>query len=256
MSNVTSIYNRPDIYDVHFNSKQSKQLRGHYEVVLKDKHINMIHDCSYGTGNLTNELARMGFQVSGSDISEDMLIQSEMKLKEEGLALKLTQCDFRELSKKIDQQFDCVMTTGNSLAHVSNSDVKLVLSEMAKLVKENGYIYIDTRNWDKILSTGQRFYYYPPIINDDERINAMQVWDYNNDSTITFNILYYFEREGQIYKKEEFKELYFPLKRQFIIDELARLGFGGFELYNLVHHHIKDFDKMGWYCIIAQKNGC
>ncbi len=249
-----SIYSRPDIYDAHFNSKMSQQLRGHYEVVFKGKNIDTIHDCSFGTGNLTNELARMGYSVSGSDISEEMLQRSKLKLEEEGLELKLMQCDFRELSKKINRQIDCVMTTGNSLAHVSNEDVRLALTEMAKLVKKNGYIYLDTRNWDKILNTRQRFYYYPPIINDVERINAIQVWDYNKDSTITFNILYFFEKNGQIYKKEEFQELYYPLKRQHIIDELTRLGFGGFETYNLVHHHIKDFDKMDWYCLIAQKN--
>lgn len=57
-----SIYNRPYIYDTHFSGKMLELLHKHYEIILGEKEIHTIHDCSYGTGNLTNELARMGLE--------------------------------------------------------------------------------------------------------------------------------------------------------------------------------------------------
>lgn len=149
----------------------------------------------------------MGYVVSGSDISMDMLNKAKEKNKSENLKIQLQQSDFRDLTSNIKGKFDCVMSTGNSLAHVPNEEVKKSLYQMAQLIKKKGYIYIDTRNWDRILSTKQRFYYYQPIFKDNQRINAMQVWDYNIDNSITFNLLYSFEKDNKIYKREEFKEM-------------------------------------------------
>ncbi len=248
-----SIYSRPDIYDIHFTEKMTELLRKHYELILRGKEIRTIHDCSYGTGNLTSELARMGYTVSGSDISKAMLKQAEEKNRIENLNIDLKQSDFRNLTSNISGQFDCVMSTGNSLAHVPNEDVKKTLNQMAQLIKKGGYIYIDTRNWDRILSTKKRFNYYPPYFIDDERINVMQVWDYNLNNTMTFNLLYSFEREQKIYKHEEFIVSYYPLKKELLVNELLNLGFEDIEISNFIHHHIKDFKEMEWYVMLARK---
>ena len=145
------------------------------------------------------------------------------------------------------------MSTGNSLAHVNNDDVKTTLSQMTQLINEEGYIYIDTRNWDRILNTNNRFYYYQPMIKESERINAMQVWDYNANGTVTFNLLYSFEIENRIFKREEFSEVYYPIKKEFLIEELKKLGFKKIELYSFIHHQVTDFDDMEWYVIIGKK---
>ncbi|WP_034328432.1 class I SAM-dependent methyltransferase [Alkaliphilus transvaalensis] len=254
MYQENSIYNKPEVYDLHFNDRKREMLHEYYKRILEGKEIYTIHDCSYGTGNLTDELARMGYKVSGSDLSSSMIQQGVEKNRQEGLAIDLTQCDFRNLTNHIHNQFDCVMSTGNSLAHVSNDDVKIALKEMTSLIKDGGYIYIDLRNWDRILETNQRFFYYPPIIKDNERINTIQVWDYNLDGTMTFNLLYTFEKDHQIYHREEFKVVYYPLKKDFLIQELKNLGFKDICIMNFIHDHIKDFNNMEWYVIMAKKS--
>lgn len=253
MSSQKSIYNRPDIYDILFTEKMSELLKNHYVTVFKNKKITSIHDCSYGTGNLTKVLSKMGYIVSGSDISNEMLEQANEKNKIEQLDIKLIQSDFRDLSNQIHEQYDCVMSTGNSLAHVKNEDVKTTIDQMSKLIKDEGYIYIDTRNWDWILNTNSRFYYYQPMIKENERINAMQVWDYNDNGIITFNLLYSFEKENRIFKREEFSELYYPIKKDFLVNYLEKIGFKEIELYSFIHHQVKNFDDMEWYVLIGKK---
>lgn len=61
------------------------------------------------------------------------------------------------------KQFDCVASTGNSLSHVQNADVLKALEEMDSLVKANGYLYLDMRNWEKILHERNRFFLYNPV---------------------------------------------------------------------------------------------
>lgn len=248
-----ALYKNPDIYDIAYTEKVDEIVMEHYKNVFAGKDIETIHDCSFGTGSLSIVLARMGYKLSGSDISESMLEKARKKIEEEGLTIELVQSDFRELTANINNTYDCVMSTGNSLAHVNNADVGKAIYEMSKLVKEGGYIYIDTRNWDRILDTKQRFYYYPPFFRDGERINLVQVWDHNIDGTITFNFLYSFEKDNKILRHEEYSETYYPLSVEFIVALLNELGFGELELYNLGNSKIKKYEDMQWYSIVARK---
>ena len=72
--------------------------------------------------------------------------------------IELKCCDFRKLSCWEDKQFDCVASTGNSLPHVNNDDVLTALEQMNSLVKKGGYLYLDTRNWEKFSNEKKRFY--------------------------------------------------------------------------------------------------
>lgn len=47
---------------------------------------------------------------------------------------------------------------GNALPHVEDRDVRKTLEQMDSLVKEGGWLYLDTRNWDKILKERNRFF--------------------------------------------------------------------------------------------------
>lgn len=249
--NSNSFYDRPDVYDITYNENFEKVLEEHYRRVFKNKNIQSILDCSFGTGNLTFVLNKIGFDLAGSDISDKMLTKAQEKANELCIDINLFQCDFRELSKNHRKKYDCVLSTGNSLGHVNNKDVQVTLREMDKLVSNKGYIYIDSRNWELILKRKQRFYYYNPFYKNDYRVNLMQVWDYNSDNTLTFNILYSYEKEDCIVKREEYKEIYYPFSKELIINELKKLGYGNIEIYNFLNPKIQDFECMEWYSIIA-----
>ena len=92
---------------------------------------------------------------------------------------------------------------------MTNEEAEAVLEQMDALVKSGGYLYFDMRNWDKILEKRQRFYLYNPVFDGDTRINFLQVWDYNADESMTFHLLYLFEKDGKIFQKEHFEEHYF-----------------------------------------------
>lgn len=167
--------------------------------------------------------------------------------------LTLKACDFREAGAHFQEKFDCVASTGNSLPHVDNEDVLKTLEQMDLLVKPGGYLCYDMRNWDRILEERNRFYLYNPVFHEDMRINMIQVWDYHGDGSMTFNLLYTFERENRIFRREKFAEHYFPVKRELLLEKLRSLGYG--EIKVMCHPACFDVKALEaeWYCVMAQK---
>ena len=250
------LYKRTDIYDLLETEERYQAVKTHWQTLQELAKFDTLLDCSIGSGNLTLPLCELGVQVFGSDLSYELLEACDKKAKSRGFSLKLRQSDFRRLSEAFDCQFDCVASTGNSLPHVENRDVLLALEQMDKLVKPGGYLYYDMRNWDKILKERNRFYLYNPQFLEDARLNLMQVWDYNPDGSMTFHLLYTFERDGRIFQKEKFEETYFPIRRSLLLDKLEKMGYVNLKIMchpaQLTGVAAENAD---WYCVLAQKKG-
>lgn len=267
---MASVYDRTDIYDLLENEERYQTIRRHWEKLLEGKEIHTLLDVSIGTGNLTLPLMEMGISLYGSDLSRAMLKKCAENAQKRGFSvsagppdlrgaqqgtLNLRACDFRELGAHFQEKFDCVASTGNSLPHVENGDVLKTLEQMDLLVRPGGYLYFDMRNWDRILEERNRFYLYNPVFDQDMRINMMQVWDYHQDGSMTFNLLYTFERENRIFRKEKFAERYFPVKRELLLEKLRSLGYG--DIQALCHPACFDVkaQEAEWYCVMAGKKG-
>lgn len=158
------------------------------------------------------------------------------------------------------RKYDLVMSTGNSLAYVGNEELLNVLEQMDALVSEGGYLYFDLRNWDKILEEKNRFYLYNPVFRinpedgKEECIHLTQVWDYHEDGRITFHLLYTFETDRKITRKEVFEETYHPIRQRLLIDKLDRLGYNKIEIGRLpAQFGAFDIKKDDWYYLIARK---
>ena len=253
---MPDLYDYPEIYDERFSEKANRAYKSHYEKMLEGKEIHSILDCSFGTGCLTFCLAELGYQVSGSDLSNTMLEQARKKAAQKGFDVDLKQCDFRELSKVFHTPFDCVMSTGNALAHVPENDVRLTLREMDSLIKPGGYLYLDSRNWDVEVKNRQRFRWYRPFIREDGvRINYVQDWDYNPDGSLDIHILHGYERDGEIFESRDFEEHLHPFSIEVVRSELDKMGYQDVVVKPLPYFRDKPFEEIGWYALIARKQG-
>lgn len=251
---MASIYDRADIYDLLEDENRYNIYRKHWETVLKDRPIETLLDVSIGSGSVTLPLLDLGVRLAGSDLSECMLEKCSKKAEAKHRELSIQCCDFRTVAGRFADKFDCVASTGNSLPYVSNADVLKTLEQMNLLVKPGGYLYFDVRNWDKILRERRRFYLYNPFFDGDTRINLVQVWDYQEDGSMIFNLLYTFEKENRIFQKEEFQEHYIPIKRKLLIDKIKEMGYIDIEIMNFPSCiQTMPTEDADWYCIIARK---
>lgn len=250
-----NLYNRTDIYDLFDDESKYYAIKKHWIKILEDKKIHSLLDVSIGTGSLTLPLAELGVCLYGSDLNELMLKRCREKAHKKGFQINLRQSDFRSLMDKFEEKFDCVASTGNSLPYVSNDEIHLVVEQMDKLIKPGGYFYCDMRNWDKILKEKNRFYLYNPVFIEGTRVNLIQVWDYNSNETMTFHLLYTFEKENKIIQKEQFEEHYYPIKREILINQLCAMGYKDIQIMcHPAYFEQVDLNKVDWYCIIARKD--
>ena len=188
---MASVYDRTDIYDLFDSPKKDAQTLSHWQTVFDGRPIRSALDVSIGTGSLTLPLGQLGVSLYGSDLSGSMLARCRKKADERGIAIDLRQSDFRDLTSHFDRSFDCVMSTGNSLAYVTNNEITGVLEQMDALVEPGGCLYFDLRNWDRIVGQKKRFYCYnPAFLPNGDRVNLMQVWDHLSDGSIVFNLVY------------------------------------------------------------------
>lgn len=146
------------------------------------------------------------------------------------------------------------MSTGSSFAHVPADGVRKTLKEMDQLVKPGGYLYFDSRNWEKELRNKKRFQYGRPFIRPDgTRINYVQVWDYHSDHRITINILNAYERDGQIIHQAVYEEQLNPFPVQLVLSVLEDLHYEAVTIKPLPYRADTAFEEMDWYCLLARK---
>lgn len=251
---MPSLYDRADIYDLFEDEKHIAAYRKHWETIFQGKDIQSVLDVSIGSGGVSLPMLDMGITLSGSDLSETMLERCRNKALLKSRTVELKCSDFRNLDCWGDTVFDCVASTGNSLPYVNNDDVMKTLEEMNEHVKPGGYLYLDIRNWDGILEQKQRFYLYDPMFRDGNRVNVMQVWDYNSDGSMIFNILYTFEKDNHIFQKEVFEEHYFPISRRKVIAKLEEMGYTEIEVnFFPSYFEFEDVELLEWHSIIAKK---
>lgn len=251
---VGSLYDRADIYDLFENEDRYQAYKKHWKTIFEGKAVKTMLDVSIGSGSVTIPVTDLGIKLSGSDLSETMIEKCKKKTKKN---IDLRRSDFRDLSCWTNQKFDLVASSGNSLAYVNNDEVMLALEQMDSHVNDGGYLYFDSRNWEKILTDHQRFYFYDPLFDGGNRVNVMQVWDYNEDDSITFNISYTFEKDNHIFQKEIFEEHYYPISKELLVDKLLSLGYKNIELRTFPSYFpMTEFEKVEWYSVIARKQKC
>lgn len=250
---MADLYANTEFYDLLDTDKKFAAVKRNWANLLEGKNIRTMLDVSIGTGSMTLPICDLGMELTGSDLSRDMLDKCAKKAAEMGYDVQLVQSDFCTVSEKFDRQFDLVASTGNSLPHVPNESVLTALSQMDALVRPGGWLFYDIRNWDRILDEHTRFYTYNPTFHGDMRVNLVQVWDYNPDGTITFNLLYALERENRIFRKEILECTYHPVRRQFMLDHLKALGCTDIQVMCHPTEMPGKPEDADWYCVMARK---
>lgn len=103
-------------------------------------------DSGCGTGEISARLKKAGFDVTGIDISEEMLAVAQQKSAEEGLRIPFYQMDMRKL-EGFEEPFDAILICCDSLNYLtSEEDVKEAFRQASNNLKENGLLIFDVHS--------------------------------------------------------------------------------------------------------------
>ena len=132
---------------------------------LKARGVKSVLDVATGTGFHSVRLLEEGFETVSADGSPQMLAKAFSNgLAYGGHILRVVNADWRYLNRDVHGQYDAIICLGNSFTHLfSERDRRKALAEFYAMLKHDGVLIIDQRNYDSILDNGystKHTYYY------------------------------------------------------------------------------------------------
>jgi 2-polyprenyl-3-methyl-5-hydroxy-6-metoxy-1,4-benzoquinol methylase len=262
-----SLYNTSALYNQNMSESKQAQFRDFYLKVFSSYDVKAIHDCTIGAGGTTLPLARLGYIVSGSDLSRNLVERAKENFSKSGYAANIFVLDLREIDM-LEGKYDCIMSTGNSIAHVTNDDIQIFIEKAVEKLNPGGLLYLDTRNWDKLLSEKPVFKARDPLImNESEHVSLYQVFNWHDDNSVDFIfITSKDENKKHIKTSYTYAPTYYPIKLATLQKLLKDNGLSTIKLFNMDdlwlnkddNKNLKisddNFLQVEWYGLLAQLN--
>ena len=117
-----------------------------------------ILDLCCGTGRHSIELAKLGYAVTGLDISEELLMIAKQKALNANVEVRFIQEDMRNIPDK--NSFDLVFIMFGAWGYFNEDDQKLsVLFQVYEALRKDGHFVLDFFNHDWIVKNFQPYYW-------------------------------------------------------------------------------------------------
>jgi len=131
---------------------------------LQERGARRVLDVATGTGFHSVRLLQAGFEVVSADGSPQMLYKAFANASRRGFVMRTVQADWRYLNRDVHGEFDAIICLGNSFTHMfKERDRRKALAEFYAMLKHDGVLILDQRNYDAILDRGfssKHTYYY------------------------------------------------------------------------------------------------
>jgi SAM-dependent methyltransferase len=194
--------------------------------LLRQYPISDALDAGCGTGFHSLLLSRLGVNVTGIDLSSEMIARAVAHTRELGLRVSFLESTFQDLKTNITKSFDAVFCLGNSLAHLSSQDDRqTALSAFSSVLRPQGVLFIQSLNYDRILSHQERI----QSVKENENTMFVRFYDFFEEF-IQFNILKIRRSNGVFHSELDSIKLR-PVMRSGLVDLLSDVGFGEIKIF-------------------------
>jgi glycine/sarcosine N-methyltransferase len=209
---------------------------------LQEAGARQVLDVATGTGFHSVRLLQAGFEVVSADGSPQMLYKAFENARKRGLVMRTVQADWRYLNRDVHGEYDAIICLGNSFTHMfKEHDRRKALAEFYAMLKHNGILILDQRNYDRILDDGfsskHTFYY----CGDDIRAEPEHV----DDGLARFRYTF---PDQSVYHLNMF-----PLRKNYTRRLMAEVGFQKIETYGDFQETYRQ-DEPDFFVHVAQKS--
>lgn len=191
-----------------------------------------ILDCSCGTGAFAIAVAKLGYEVSGSDGSQGMVDQAIVAARRADINLPLKCCVWANLPGHFTEQFELIFCLGNSIGHVRDKEEMVrSLRGMRQVLKDGGKLVIESRNWEQLRKEKTRFTVFQWRERAGQRCLPIYVWTYpeNFDDPHTIEVLLAFDTGGKA-SIRSYPIVYYPFHLEELKERLRCAGFSETEI--------------------------
>ncbi len=196
---------------------------GFLKKILEKNNCRKVFESSLGDGCDSIYLLKEGFDVTSNDLDLDFIKKAQQNARNQRVKLNITSFDWRRLGTKIEKEsFDAVLCLGNSLTYLfRRKDQLKTLRQFYTILKKNGVLLIDERNYQFFLDNsekflGENYVCRKKVVYCGEKVDAKPVFISKNK--IVFE---YFHKE----KKIKSRLILYPFKDGELLALLKEAGF-------------------------------
>ncbi len=138
-------------------------------------------DVACGIGTQSIGLAKLGYQVTSSDLSYGEIDQAQQEALRYGVQIKFQVADMRQVWEVYQREFDIVIACDNSVPHLlGNDEILLAFHQFHKCVKSGGCCIISVRDY-ALLENREKQIMYPRLVHqtDNGQVVLFDVWDFD-----------------------------------------------------------------------------
>jgi 2-polyprenyl-3-methyl-5-hydroxy-6-metoxy-1,4-benzoquinol methylase len=184
-----------------------------------------VFDCACGIGTQALGLAKLGFCVTGADVSVGAVERARSEAASRNLDIPFYAADMRSLDKVPAARFHAVICMDNALPHLLNeSDLAQAAGQIRAKLRTGGTFMASIRDYDAILAQ-------PPVVqgptfysDEGKRRILFQVWDWQDDRRYMFH-LFITKETSNGWENYHGTSIYRAVLREEISGILAARGF-------------------------------
>jgi ubiquinone/menaquinone biosynthesis C-methylase UbiE len=135
-----------ELYDLFYQAKPYAAEAGYLDGLLhrfSKQPVRRVLDIACGTGSHAIELERLGYEIVGSDISEDMLVRAREKARTASSAMRFERQDMRALDVA-SRPFDAVLCLFDAIGHVQTTvAIKQTFRAVHRHLRDDGLFVLE-----------------------------------------------------------------------------------------------------------------
>ena len=224
---MDAYHNLAASYDRLTNDVDYEATVAFYEEILKREGLRprTVVDMACGTGSVSAILARKGYQVTGVDLSEEMLTEAMMKTMDMENHPMFSCQNLRDL--RLPKAVDMAVCALDSLDYITDpADCEAAIRRAYKVLNPGGIFIFDVNTPEKLRAMdGQMF------IDEDDDVFCVWRGEFDEETNICSYGMDLFQREGEkwIRSFEEHQE--YAYSQQQLTEYLKKAGFTHIEVY-------------------------
>ena len=224
-----NIYNKfAKVYDQLMNDFDYEEWFNYIEDIFKryDKTPRKVLEMACGTGSLSYYFAENMYKLTAFDLSQEMLVKADGKLKKykNVKLLRQNMIDFN-----FNEKFEAVVSICDSVNYILNKeDLKDTFKNVYDHLQDGGIFIFDINSFYKLSNTlGNNIF-----IEDREEI--FYTWENSFDKTTNICDFYltFFLKEGENYKRFDENHRERAYKNEEILEDLKLAGFKTYDKYD------------------------
>lgn len=200
-------------------------------------------DCACGSGYFTRALKRAGYNVTGVDFSQEMLVEAKNLTAKEGLNIDYLQMDMSNL--KSFKKVDFITVINDGINYVEPKKILKTFKSFYSNLNRGGYVLFDISSEYKIKNIiGNN------LFGEDTEKCSYLWFNRLGDGFVDMDIVL-FTPCGDKYVRTEESHRQYAHSLKFICDSLISAGFSDIQTFGLFGRELTfDSDRI---CFIAKK---